>query len=105
MLGGRSYPASIDESHHLVQSFSRSITDTLGRAPVVNGFVSPADMQQLINVGKIPTVMFGPGSIYQAHTEDEYVHADQLAEASAVISDFIMTVVRRCINTGTCPVQ
>ncbi len=91
ILGGRSYPGALDEDHPLVRAVGDSIHDVLGEKPVHCGLSSPADMQQLLNIEpKTPTVMYGPGSIYQAHTEDEWVPVEQLVQASAVIADCII---------------
>ena len=39
----------------------------------------------------IPTVVFGPGSIEQAHTKDEWIAIDQLKLATQILVDFIKT--------------
>jgi acetylornithine deacetylase len=36
-----------------------------------------------------PTVVFGPGSIDQAHTADEWVDLDQLRTAAEILYDFV----------------
>jgi acetylornithine deacetylase len=35
----------------------------------------------------IPTIVFGPGSIEQAHTADEYVEIDQVGRAARLLCD------------------
>ncbi|HET6879441.1 MAG TPA: M20 family metallopeptidase [Pirellulales bacterium] len=42
-----------------------------------------------IAVAGVPTVVFGPGSIDQAHTADEWLSLDELAKASNVLYDFL----------------
>jgi acetylornithine deacetylase/succinyl-diaminopimelate desuccinylase-like protein len=37
----------------------------------------------------IPSVLFGPGSIQQAHTEEEFVELAQLEAASCVYAEII----------------
>jgi acetylornithine deacetylase len=37
----------------------------------------------------IPAVIFGPGSISQAHTEDEFVEIEQLKKAARVYTALI----------------
>ena len=37
---------------------------------------------------EIPTVVFGPGSINQAHTVDEWVSIDELSTASEILYEF-----------------
>lgn len=39
----------------------------------------------------IPTVVFGPGSINQAHTEDEWVDLSQVAQAAEILLDTILS--------------
>ena len=49
-----------------------------GSAPPVEGVTYGADMRLLVNVGRIPTVLFGPGDVRVAHMPDEYVPIDDL---------------------------
>ncbi len=37
----------------------------------------------------IPTVVFGPGAVEQAHTADEWISLDQLQQATDVLYRFI----------------
>ena len=37
----------------------------------------------------VPSVVFGPGSIDQAHTADEWVSLDQVARASEALYQFV----------------
>jgi acetylornithine deacetylase len=39
------------------------------------------DASSLSGVGGIPCVVLGPGSIDQAHTDDEWVSLDEVAQA------------------------
>ena len=48
-------------------------------------------MKQLMNFSPAtPTLMFGPGSIYDAHTDDESVPLNDLVNVSAVMANFIL---------------
>jgi acetylornithine deacetylase/succinyl-diaminopimelate desuccinylase family protein len=52
-----------------------------GKEPVVRDF--PATCEQVIFTSEnIPAIIFGPGSIEQAHVKDEFVEIGQLEEAS-----------------------
>ena len=44
---------------------------------------------------QIPTVVFGPGSIQQAHTQDEWIDVEQLHLAQSILVDFARSVVLR----------
>ena len=43
------------------------------------------------NQAGIPTVVFGPGNIAQAHTADEYVEIDQVIRCCEILSRFLTT--------------
>jgi len=46
-----------------------------------------SDATKLVNNGAIPTVVFGPGSIDQAHTADEHVEVAQVVQAARMLVD------------------
>jgi acetylornithine deacetylase len=46
-----------------------------------------------VNLGGIPTVLFGPGDVRVAHMADEYVPADQLRVAAEAL---VVAAVRFC---------
>jgi acetylornithine deacetylase len=48
-----------------------------------------SDASKLSRIG-IPTIVFGPGSIDQAHAADEYVEIDQVRTAQRFYRDFIL---------------
>jgi len=90
-MDGRNYPAELSEDHPLCCGMKQSFRKVTGKDPKLTALVSPADMQQLMNFDpKTPTLMFGPGSLLQAHTDDEFVPVQDLVQVSAVIADFIM---------------
>lgn len=66
--------------HPLVSHLSGACQQVVGRN-VVSGMPSGADARILQNVGKIDTVIFGPGNLEQAHSIDEYVPVDQFEYA------------------------
>jgi acetylornithine deacetylase len=42
--------------------------------------------------GGIPSVVFGPGDIAQAHTSDEWISLESLARAEALLLRFFKTL-------------
>jgi len=91
ILGGRNQPAKLSEDHPLCQVLMKSFETVTESRPRLSGLVSPADMQHLMNIHPTtPTLMFGPGSIYDAHKDDESVPTGELVVASAVMADFIL---------------
>ncbi len=62
-------------------------------ASVIHGVIGKADRigvpfgtdAAVISAAGVPTVVFGPGSIDQAHTADEWIALDQLPQASEIL--------------------
>ena len=46
------------------------------------GYAGATDARFLINQGRIPTIVFGPGDVLLAHTTGEYVEVSQLVQAT-----------------------
>lgn len=61
----------------------------LQRKPVVSGVTYRSDMHLFANVGRMPTVIFGPGDIHLAHYPDEHVPLDQYRQAIAILAMFM----------------
>jgi len=61
-----------------------AVSEVTGSSQTVKGFISGCDMRFLVNRGKIPTVILGPGSLDQAHVTDEYVETQQLVDAANI---------------------
>ena len=73
----------------IVRSLARSIKDVCGDV-VVEGAQYATDAG-IYNAVGIPTVVFGPGDIAQAHTESEYLELHQLSQAVEIIRRFLTT--------------
>lgn len=56
--------------------------------PRVGGFPSGCDAVYLSRLGKIPTVIFGPGSARQAHVDDEFVEIGQYLNHQRALAAF-----------------
>ncbi|GHV40453.1 hypothetical protein FACS1894187_21420 [Synergistales bacterium] len=55
----------------------------------------PATCEQVIFTREqIPAIVFGPGSIEQAHVKDEFVSIDQLEKASVFYQAFAEQIFR-----------
>lgn len=91
--GGRFDPAVTDPQDPIVSAVSGAVAAVTGAAPPVEGVTYGADMRLLVNVGRIPTVLFGPGDVRVAHMADEYVPIDDLRVAAQAL---ILTALRFC---------
>ncbi len=83
LKGAPCLPLETDIHHPLVQQFMRSVGQT---KPVgVHYFCDAA----VLSAGGIPSVVFGPGDIAQAHTADEWIELAQLERARRMLVEFL----------------
>lgn len=83
-------PALGDEwNGELARQLSRSIAQTVGARQII-GVPYGTHASRLARVG-VPSVVFGPGNIAQAHTKDEWIAIDQLRQAADVYYHFCST--------------
>jgi len=76
-------PMETDVNLPLVQQLFRIAGQT---APVGVDFFSDASV---LSHGGIPTVLFGPGDIAQAHTTDEWIALESLERGTAMLTEFL----------------
>jgi acetylornithine deacetylase/succinyl-diaminopimelate desuccinylase-like protein len=79
-------PLETDPNLPLVQQFLRSIGQ---RRPVGADFFCDA---AVLSAGGIPSVVFGPGDIAQAHTADEWISLAQLERGKDLLSKFLKSL-------------
>lgn len=88
--GARFLPAAIPEDHPLVMTLSESYRTCLQAEPTIRGMPYGSDMHLLVREGQIPTVLFGPGDVRQAHAPDEFITIQELHDATRILIDSIM---------------
>ncbi|MGZ4905854.1 MAG: M20 family metallopeptidase [Halobacteriota archaeon] len=77
--------------HEIIDLLKESLQNC-GIAPVTRTMDASTDAARF-NMAGIPTVVFGPGGIDQAHTQDEWIDLDELMHASEVFCDLIKRVL------------
>jgi succinyl-diaminopimelate desuccinylase len=82
-------PFEVAEGLPLCGVLSQACADVCGRKADFTGLRATTDAVFLGEAG-IPTVVFGPGSLAQAHRPDEYVEVSQVQQATRV---FALTIV------------
>ncbi|MDH5371499.1 MAG: ArgE/DapE family deacylase [Acidimicrobiia bacterium] len=90
VTGGRFASASIPDTHDLPVRLRSAASDTLGERAKLIGVPYGADMRLLIQQGGVPTVMFGPGDVAVAHSADEFVPLDDVADCAASLAVYLM---------------
>jgi succinyl-diaminopimelate desuccinylase len=81
--GNPCYPLETDPCLPLVRQFMRAAGQ---RAPVGVDFFCDASV---LSAGGIPSVVFGPGNIAQAHTVDEWISVRELEAATDLLTRFL----------------
>lgn len=79
---------SIPADHPVVSTLQRATEQITGASAAISGCPGLTIAGTTIPLG-VPTVIFGPGSIAQAHTADEWVSIDELETAASVYAEFI----------------
>ncbi|MEM2936856.1 MAG: M20 family metallopeptidase, partial [Candidatus Bathyarchaeia archaeon] len=77
-------PMETPINEKIVLILKNVVRRVLGREAVISGFGAFSDASFLRNDAKIPTVIFGPGRLSQAHAPDEYVEIEQLMAATKI---------------------
>lgn len=92
-LGGRFESSYIPTGHPLVGSVADAYEAATASAARIEGMTYGADMRLLVNVAGIPTVLFGPGDVRQAHRPDEFV---PVADLEAATRTLVVLAIRYC---------
>ncbi|MDQ2943197.1 MAG: M20/M25/M40 family metallo-hydrolase, partial [Candidatus Dormibacteraeota bacterium] len=79
-------PLNTDAAHPLVIAMAEARRRALGADDGVIGMPYGSDASWL-SVAGVPSVVFGPGSIDHAHTDDEWVEVGEVVRASQVLAE------------------
>jgi acetylornithine deacetylase len=80
--GGQFAPARTPADHPLVAEVAGAYTAVTGSVAELEGMTYGADMRLLVNEGGVPTVLFGPGDVRNAHRPNEHVAVADLVTAA-----------------------
>lgn len=82
-------PAYTAETEEIAETVKSAISSVLNRSPRLGALTGFTDMRWFKEV--MPTVLYGPGSMSQAHVPNEYVSVDSLLTAAKV---YALTAMR-----------
>ncbi len=91
--GAQFMPARTPLGDAIVTTLSAAFQDAGGGKPAIKGMPYGADMRLLVNQAHIPTLLFGPGDIRNAHQPDEFVPVDDLLKVTRTL---VLTALRFC---------
>ena len=72
-----------------VKQVGAAVERATGTQPGIIGMSFTTDARFVRNQARIPTVVCGPGSVEQAHGNDEFVAVDRLADATAAYAELL----------------
>jgi acetylornithine deacetylase len=90
VTGGRFSSARIAADHALPVSLAATIEAITGRQPALRGEPYGADMRLLVNEGRTPTVIFGPGDPAVAHSANEHVPLAEVVDCARVLAAWLV---------------
>ncbi len=88
--GGRFLGARTPLDDPVVTTLVEAAGDGSGMAPPVEGVPFGSDLRLLVLEGGVPTALFGPGDIRQAHSIDESVAVDELKKTLRTLALMIL---------------
>jgi succinyl-diaminopimelate desuccinylase len=85
----RASPAYTREDEEIVKTVKSAIKEVLGRDAIISGLTGFTDMRFFNEV--MPTILYGPGSMSQAHVADEHISIDDLVTGAKV---YALTILK-----------
>ena len=90
IVGGRFGSARVPSDHPLPVGLAQVAERVTGRRPELLGEPYGADMRLLVNEGRTPTVIFGPGDVRVAHSADERVPLAEVEGCARVLAAWLV---------------
>ncbi len=91
--GAQFMPARTPLDDPIVTTVQNAFEDSGAGKAAIKGMPYGADMRLLVNQGHIPTLLFGPGDIRNAHQPDEFVPVDDMLNVTRTLA---LTALRFC---------
>ena len=89
--GGQFESGEIPHHHPLVRLCGQCMADLTGKEPEIEGAPYGSDLRLLVNMGRIPALLFGPGDVRVAHMPDERVQISEIVQAAQA---YILAAIR-----------
>jgi acetylornithine deacetylase len=89
--GGQFAPGEVEASAPVTRMVSDAHAAVHGARPAVHGVPYGSDQRLLVGLGGVPTVLYGPGDVRQAHAPDESVPVAELVDVTRTLIWLIAT--------------
>ncbi len=89
--GGQFAPGQVQPGASVTRLVTAAHTQVHGAAPAVLGAPYGSDQRLLTGIGGVPTVLYGPGDVRQAHAPDESVPVGELVDVTRTLVQLIAT--------------
>jgi len=90
LTGGCFDSAEVPADHPLPAGLAEAASAILGREPERVGEPYGADMRLFVRHGDTPAVLFGPGSVLEAHAADESVPLDEVVDCARILALWVV---------------
>jgi acetylornithine deacetylase len=84
--GGQFDAAESDPDLPLFRLLKEAHREQIGVDVELDGAPYGSDMRLLVHEAEVPTVLYGPGDVRQAHLTDEWISVEQVAQAARIIT-------------------
>lgn len=74
----------IDPENQLVKCITEIVNEVLGKKLPLKGLSGWGDSGLFASIAKIPTIVFGPGDMSRAHSDNEFIDIKELKPASII---------------------
>lgn len=89
-FGAHWLPGNLECDHPLFTQLVQAYEEIVGEEPIVEASPWGTDGGFLSVVGKIPTIVFGPGITKMAHYSNEYIEIEKMIQCAKVIASFMI---------------
>ncbi len=80
----------MEDNHRVVNIFKESYKSLFNKEVLVSGSPAGCDSRVWRNIGKCPTIQYGPGRNDQCHTIDEHINIQEFFDAILLYANFIL---------------
>jgi acetylornithine deacetylase len=85
-FGGQFDAVEVDPTLPAFEALQEAHREEFGVAPERQGAPYGSDMRLLVHEAETPAILYGPGDIRQAHSTDEWISVDEIAQAARVVT-------------------